>query len=192
MVNIDKLRNHINKVWLDTYYSKNIRMGSPIQAYLIDGDTLFVYIKDARIKKTHKDAYNAILSTLEKTLPSEFGIELGEHSCFGQRLDKPSLLVTTKNVRVGYSVGTIMIDGVYYIVSISGNGSKSNKLPHGLNSKNSTDIIEAMMSIDNKMKSIGGKTVYPASNPNCWGDYLRDYESAFGEPPLTLNIEKIL
>lgn len=187
------LTSYISKVIDDAYKSEEHQNDASFSAYIIDNDTLvlFLYTKYARV-------YYRTLYRLRKNLKKNFGISLGPVKWSGRNKhdwaneeEHPTFSMDDCCVEAGYCVAQIVENGHPWFITLTAVGAKKDRLPNGLNANTYEEVWKAVDTLKYQMESVGGKLYYYENLDIAYETYRMDYRKAFGREAPEVSVEKI-
>ena len=188
-----KVKNYISKVIDDACESEGHPKDSSFSAYIIDGDTLvlFLYSKYARV-------YHRVFYRLKNNLEKNFGISLGPVKWSGRNKrdwvredEKPAFTMDDCYVSAGYCVAQIIENGHPWFISVTAIGAKKDLLPAGLNAKGTKDVWAAVEDLGRNMDRVGGSLYYDDDLNIAYEKYRSDFKRAYGEAASEVSVEKL-
>lgn len=188
-----KVKNYISKVINDACESEGHPKDSSFSAYIIDGDTLvlFLYSKYARV-------YYRTIYRLKNNLKKNFGLSLGPVKWSGRNKrdwvhedDRPAFTMDDSYVSAGYCVAQIIENGHQWFISVTAIGEKSEQLPKGLNAKTSDAVWCAIDRLKKDLEEVGGSLYYYDDLDTAYKKYRSDFQKAYGESAPEVSVEKL-
>lgn len=188
-----RVKDYISKVINDACVSEQHPKDATFSAYIIDGDTLvlFLYTKYARV-------YYRVMYRLKNNLRKNFGISLGPVKWSGrnkrdwsQEDENPSFTMEDYYVAAGYCVAQVIENGHRWFISLTAVGEKNAQLPKGLNAKTPEEVWAAVEKLKKNLEQVGGSLYYYEDLDTAYEKYRNDFQKAYGEDAPAVSIKKL-